>query len=142
MSKEASPIELLAMPPDSMPTTLPMTSGILPKRPTSSSKGIYLEYNSSLQEDRPLKTNITPSPIWGNPFWVFTSPSRSMERSRSVPRPFRPSGERTTAVFPDFSYPNFRRFFPGKLSCFFERLRVSGSGPSPKIITYWRRLAV
>ena len=118
MSKEPSPIELLSMPPDSMPTALPVTSGILPTRPSSPSRAFTwntIRVFRKIDRSRPISTL---SPIWGNLFLVFTSPSRSMERSRSVPRPFRPSGERTTAVFPDFLYPNFRRFYPGKLHYF------------------------
>jgi len=127
--EKLSLIEPLSMPQDSMPTALPGTSGILPTRPFSPSREFTwntIPVFRKIDRSRPISTL---SPIWGNPFLEFTPPSRSMERSRSVPRPFRPSGERTTAVFPDFHYLSFRKFFPGKLHCFYRT--TSGFGIWP-----------
>jgi len=56
-------------------------------------KGIYLKYSGDIP---PVRTNVYPVPISGIPFSVFTIQLRWTERSKSVPRLFRLSGEKTT----------------------------------------------
>ena len=132
MSREHSPTGPSSMPQDSMPTVSPGILAILPTQPSSPSRAFtwnMMRRFLKTDRSRPISTRC---PISGNPFWEFTSPSRSMKPSRSALQPFPPSGGRTTAVFPDSRYLNFGRFLPGKRPCFYRTTSGFGIWPFMK----------
>ena len=132
MTGEHSPTGPSSMPQDSMPTVSPETSGILPTPPFSPSREFIwntIPWFGKIDRSRPTSLLSQSRTAL---FRGYTSPSRSMARSRSAPRPFPPSGERTTAVSRDFLYRNFGKFFPGKRPCFYRTTSVSGIWPFMK----------